>query len=66
LRTGRFFAEGLLDHYRLTLGEIRETGYLAYWGREFRPYLRAAAEQFSSAHQSLTERWLRPKGRKAL
>jgi hypothetical protein len=59
LRTGRFFAEGLLDHYRTTLREIRETGYLAYWTREFRPYLRAAALQFSSSHQSLTERLLR-------
>jgi hypothetical protein len=58
LRTGQFFAEGLLDHYRMTLGEIREAGYLAYWTREFRPYLRAAAGQFSHAHPSLTERLL--------
>ncbi len=55
-RTGQLFAEGLLDHYRITLKEIRDTGYLDYWTREFRPYLRAAAGQFSPAHQSLTER----------
>jgi hypothetical protein len=58
LRTGQFFAEGLLDHYRATLGEIRRTGYVAYWTREFRPYLRAAAGQFAPAHRSLTERLL--------
>jgi len=58
LRTGQFFAEGLLDHYRSTLREIREIGYLAYWRREFDPYLRAVAKQFSSSHQSLTERLL--------
>ena len=58
LRTGQFFAEGLFDHYRITLKEIRETGYLAYWTREFRPYLRAAALQFSFSHKSLTERLL--------
>jgi hypothetical protein len=61
LRTGQFFAEGLFDHYRTTLKEIRETGYLAYWTREFRPYLRAAALQFSLSHKSLTERLLERK-----
>src|SRR5438067_2684376 len=35
LRTGQLFAAGLLDHYRTTLREIRETGYLNYWTREF-------------------------------
>jgi hypothetical protein len=65
LRTGQFFAEGLFDHYRVTLKEIRETGYLAYWAREFRPYLRAAALQFSLSHQSLTERLLKRRLRSA-
>jgi hypothetical protein len=64
-RTGQFFAAGLLDHYRATLSEIRETGYLAYWKREFRPYLRAAAGQFSASHQSLTERLLERRLRRA-
>ncbi len=58
LRAGQFFAEGLLDHYRSILSEIRETGYLAYWTREFRPYLLGAAQQFSASHRSLTERLL--------
>lgn len=59
LRTGQFFAEGLMDHYRTTLGQIRERGYLAYWKNEFRPYLCAAAEQFARAHESSTERLLK-------
>jgi hypothetical protein len=63
-RTGQLFAAGLLDHYRATLGEIRETGYLNYWTREFRPYLRAAAQQFSASHRSLTERLLQKASRK--
>jgi hypothetical protein len=63
-RTGQLFAAGLLDHYRTTLREIRETGYLNYWTREFRPYLRAAAQQFSASHRSLTERLLQKASRK--
>ncbi len=59
LRTGQFFGAGLLDHYKMTLAEIHRTGYLAYWTREFRPYLAAAAEQFSAAHESSTERLLK-------
>ena len=55
LRTGQFFAQGLLDHYAATIREIRETGYAAYLAREFRPYLHAAAMQFSMSHRSLTE-----------
>ena len=57
--TGQFFAGGLLEHYSLTLKEIHETGYLTYWTREFRPYLRAAAAQFSRDRRSLTERLIR-------
>jgi hypothetical protein len=57
-RTGQFFAQSLMDHYQSTLKEIRETGFLAYWKNEFRPYLCAAADQFSLAHQSSTERFL--------
>jgi hypothetical protein len=57
-RTGQVFAGALLDHYSETLREIRNTGYLAYWTREFRPYLKAAAEQFSPSHPSMTQRLL--------
>jgi hypothetical protein len=57
-RTGCIFASGLLDHYRETLTEIRHTGYLAYGAREFRPYLRAAAAQFSRNKGSVTRNFL--------
>lgn len=57
-RTGRLCATALLEHYRDTLAEIRRTGYLAYWVREFRPYLRAAAAQFLPRKRTLTERLL--------
>ena len=57
-RTGEVFAGPLLDHYSQTLSEIREVGFLAYWRTQFRPYLRAAASQFSREHASLTERFL--------
>jgi hypothetical protein len=53
---GRMAASALLAHYSQTLGEIRQIGYLRYWIREFRPYLKAAALQFSPQHGSLTER----------
>ena len=51
-------AAALLDHYRTNLKEIRETGYVRYAVRKFRPYLYAAVSQFSPKHQSLTERLL--------
>ncbi len=53
-RTGRTVAAALLDHYSETLKEIRKTGYLAYWTREFRPYLRAAASQFSPRRKTIS------------
>jgi hypothetical protein len=62
-RTGTVLAGVLLDHYRSTLKEIRETGYLRYAVRQFRPYLYAAATQFSPRRRSLTERMLRKRGR---
>jgi hypothetical protein len=57
-KTGSLVAGVLLDHYRTTLKEIHETGYVRYAVRQFRPYLFAAASQFSPKHQSLTERLL--------
>src|SRR5581483_3069896 len=44
-RTGKVLGEAVLDHYTNTLAEIARTGFMAYWTREFRPYLKAAAEQ---------------------
>ena len=55
-RTGAVLGLGLLDHYRNTLKEIRQTGYLRYWLQEFSPYVRGAARQFSPARRSATER----------
>lgn len=57
-RTGSLFAGSLLEHYQATLGEIHRTGYMTYWTREFRPYLRAAADQFSPRRKSSTGRLL--------
>jgi hypothetical protein len=65
LTTGQFFAAGLLEHYGATLQEIRHTGYMAYCAREYQPYLRAAAEQFSLSHESLTERLLERRSRRS-
>jgi hypothetical protein len=58
-RTGSVFAAALLDHYKQTLSEIRETGYVSYAGQQLRPYIVAAARQFSPARRSLTERLLK-------
>ena len=57
-RTGQVFAAALLDHYRETLSEIQQVGYLTYAGQLFRPYVRAAAGQFSPERRTLTQRLL--------
>lgn len=57
-RTGKVLGGAILDHYMQTLHEISEAGFLVYWTREFRPYLRAAASQFAPHHATLTERLL--------
>ena len=54
-RTGHIFAAVLLDHYRQTLSEIQQVGYLAYVRRQFRPYISAAGNQFSPKRQTLTQ-----------
>jgi hypothetical protein len=58
-KTGKIVTGAVLDHYRQTLQEIRKAGYLGYWAQEFRPYLKAAALQFSPGRGSLTQRLLR-------
>lgn len=55
-RTSHMLASALLDHYKQTLGEIRQVGYLAYARRQFRPYIRAAVDQFSPGRRTLTQR----------
>jgi len=57
-KTGMLFASTLLANYRATLQEIREAGYLHYWARQLRPYLSAAAHNFSPSQSSYTERFL--------
>lgn len=58
LTTGGLLASSLLGHYTRSLEEIRKEGFIGYWRREFRPYLSAAARQFSPRRRSLTERLL--------
>jgi hypothetical protein len=55
-RTGQILAAALIDHYRQTLSELRQVGYLTYATRQFRPYVRAAVRQFSPARPTLTQR----------
>jgi hypothetical protein len=57
-RSGQTLGTSVLLHYSQVLSDIHERGYVAYWAQEFQPYLRAAAEQFSPKHRSLTTRWL--------
>jgi hypothetical protein len=57
-RTGKVLGGAILDHYVESLQEISRTGFVAYWTREFRPYLRGAALQFAPHHETLTERLL--------
>lgn len=58
ITTGSLMASSLLGHYADSLAEIRKEGYFAYWVREFRPYLQAAANQFSPTRRTFTEKML--------
>lgn len=58
-RTGQMLGGSVLLHYSQVVRDIHERGYAAYWAEEFRPYLHAAAAQFSPKHRSLTGRWLK-------
>src|SRR5438477_2698180 len=55
-KTGTAVAAILLEDYRSSLKQIRETAYVRYAVEQFRPYLFAAVSQFSPRRQSLTER----------
>ena len=57
-RTGQIVLATLFDHYRQTLTEMQQVGYLTHAAQEFRPYLRAAASQFSPQRRTLTTQWL--------
>jgi hypothetical protein len=60
-KTGQIVAGVLLDHYRTTLDDIRQTGFATYAARHLGPYVRAAVGQFSSERVTLTERFLERK-----
>jgi hypothetical protein len=57
-RTGQVFASALLDHYKQTLNDMQKVGYLAFADRQFRPYIRAAVNQFSPKRRTVTQRLL--------
>lgn len=57
-RVGSIVATAWLEHFRQTLAEVQQTGYRTYVVRQFGPYLRAAAAQFSPQHETLTVRML--------
>ncbi len=57
-RSGQILGAAVLDDYRQTLSELRQTGYLTYAARQIQPYLRAAANQFSPKRKTLTQRML--------
>lgn len=63
-RAGSLLGSGLIDHYKTSLNEIGTVGFSAYWQRQFRPYLRAAAEQFANQRLSTTEKWIARRSRK--
>jgi hypothetical protein len=54
-RTGQILAGALLDHYRQTLAELQQVGYVAYARRQLGPYFRAAGAQFSPKRSTLTQ-----------
>lgn len=58
VKTGEVVATLLVEHYRTTLNEIHQVGYASYAVRQLRPYVRAAAGQFSPKRMTFTERVL--------
>jgi hypothetical protein len=63
-KTGTAVGAILLEDYRTSLKQIRETGYVRYAVKQFRPYWFAAVSQFSPWHQSLTERLISRVGKR--
>jgi hypothetical protein len=57
-RAGHVVAAALLDHYRQTLNDMQQVGFATYAGRQLRPYVRAAIDQFSPKRRTLTQRLL--------
>jgi hypothetical protein len=57
-RSGTVLSAALLDHYRQSLKEIRDVGFLAYGSRQLAPYARAAISAFAPERETLTGRLL--------
>ncbi len=57
-RTGEVLGEALLLHYVRAAEDMNTVGFVAYWQRQFQPYLRGAAEQFERTRPSSTEKFL--------
>ncbi|HNY39679.1 MAG TPA: hypothetical protein PKJ41_04770 [Bryobacteraceae bacterium] len=57
-RAAGLFTEQVLDHYTQTLDSIGRQGLTQWWAAEFRPYLAAAASQFSPGRRAWSERAL--------
>lgn len=57
--TGDAVATHILEHYSETLQTIRTMGLANWWMVQFRPYLAAAARQFSLDKISWTQKFLR-------
>jgi hypothetical protein len=53
-KSGGVLSQALLDHYRLTLREVGEIGFLDYGTRQLTPYLRAALRGFSPQQETTT------------
>ena len=52
--TGQLLTHALLEHYQQTLTDIRDIGYAKYVTQTLRPYVTAAARQFSPQRRTLT------------
>jgi hypothetical protein len=55
---GAAVSNALLDHYRESLREMREVGFLGYGVRQLTPYTHAAIGAFSPTRATLTDRLL--------
>lgn len=62
-RAADMFTEQILDHYSTTLDSIAQLGFGQWWAAEFRPYLAAAASQFSPKRRAWSEGLLRDRNR---
>jgi hypothetical protein len=55
---GNALSAPLLEHYRLSLAELRTTGFLQYGARQLTPYAQAALGAFSPERVTLTDQLL--------